>query len=525
MSKQIFFEKDAKIKIIEGAAKMAKAVGSTLGPFGRNVIIKKEYSDPHVTKDGVTVADHIRFQNQLEDIGALLVRQAARKTADNSGDGTTTTTLMAYNLMRGVLDSKDKIAIRELKDQLDYWSKRILDYIDEETIPFNDDIDIVKHVSMISSNGDEELTHSIVECYKELGNYADIVIDTSPKLETHHEIYSGMYFEGGYIAKEFINNTARETCEMENVALLITERKINDPTDIVDIVRKLLGSKYSVMIIAPEVSGDALLTLARTAQNKKQNVCVVRSPSVNVRRTEMMEDIAAFTGGMVVKKNLGKTLPEAVEGMKFMDFIGIAKKVVVRKDSTTIIEGDGDKSKIKERIDIIQKDMDSMEDPSLKKRYSKRISGLQSGVGIIYVGGASEVEVKEKKDRLDDCVCAVRSASEEGVILGGGSAFSEFANLYKEELNATIVGKLISDTLFSPVITIWQVNGEQDIPKNYLEYLEKNNILDPVKVLKDCVRNSFSVAYAILSSNATIINDDESNEILGDLPSFEETTR
>lgn len=524
MSKEVFFDREARIKIVEGAAKMAKAVGSTLGPFGRNVIIKKEYSDPHVTKDGVTVADHIRFKDQLEDIGALLVRQAARKTADNSGDGTTTTTLMAYNLMKAALDSADIINIRDLKNQLDNWAKKILEYINEETIAFNDDIDIVRYVSMISSNGDEALTNAIVECYKELGNYADIVIDTSPKIETHHEIYPGMYFEGGYVAKEFINNPSRETCEMTNVAFLITERKISDPTDIVDIVRKLLASKFSVMIIAPEVSGDALLRLARTVQNNKQNVCVVRSPSVNVRRTEMMEDIAAFTGGMVIKQNLGRTLPEAVEGLKFGDYIGQAKKVVVRKDSTTIISGQGDKAKIQERIDIIKSTVDTLEEPMLRKRYLKRISGLQSGVGIIYVGGSSEVEVKEKKDRLDDCVCAVRSASEEGVVLGGGSIFSEFVEQNKEELESTSVGKLIAKTLLIPVQTIWNVNGEREIPENYLEYLEENNILDPVKVLKDCVRNSFSVAYAIISSNATIINDRESNEILGDLPSFEQTT-
>lgn len=524
MSKEIFFDKEARTKIIAGAGKMAKAVGSTLGPFGRNVIIKKEYNDPHITKDGVTVADHIRFKDQMEDIGALLVRQAARNTANNSGDGTTTTTLMAYQLMKSALDSKDIWTIRQLKTQLDYWLSKVIEYIDDETIPFSDDVDIVRHVSMISSNGDEDLTNAIVSCYKELGNYADIVIDTSPKIETHHEIFSGMYFEGGYIAREFINVPSRESCEMTNVALLITERKISDPADIVEIVRKLLASKFSVLIIAPEVSGDALLTLARTVQNKKQNICVIRSPSVNVRRADMMEDIAVFTGGQVVKSNLGRTLTEAVEGMKFGDYIGQAKKVVIRKDSTTIISGGGDKDAIQERVKVIQNNSDAIEDTLLKKRYQKRISGLQSGVGIIYVGGSTEVEIKEKKDRLDDCVCAVRSASEEGVVLGGGSIFSEFVNMNEEELDACPVGRLIKETLLTPINYIWKINGEREIPDNYLEYLEENHILDPVKVLKDCIRNSFSVAYSVISSNATIINDDESDQRLGDLPSFEDVT-
>ena len=522
MSKDIFFDKEASTAILKGAEKLAKAVGSTLGPFGRNVIIKKEYNDPHVTKDGVTVADHIRFKDQLEDIGALLVRQAARKTANNSGDGTTTTTLMAYHLMKEAIQHRKSFTIKELRQQLKYWEDKILDYIEQEKIEFNDDVDIVRHISYISSNGDDDLTNAIVGCYKKLGNYADLVVDTSPKLETTYEVFPGMYFEGGYIAKEFINVPSRESCELENVALLITERKISDPNDIVDIVRKLLGNKYSILIIAPEVSGDALLTLARTVQNKKQNICVVRSPSVNVRRTEMMEDIAAFTGGQVIKKNLGRTLPEAVEGLKFADYIGIAKKVVVRKDSTTIIEGQGSKEKIQERIDIIKKNVENMEEPLLVKRYMKRISGLQSGVGIIYVGGPSEVEIKEKKDRMDDCICAVRSASEEGVILGGGSTFLEFENINSQELQNTVIGTIVSSVLKTPAYYIWEVNGEQQIPDNYLKYLEENNILDPVKVLKDCVRNSFSVAYAILSSNATIINDEESEQGLGDLPRFED---
>lgn len=523
MGKDIFFDKDARSKIIIGAGKLAKAVGSTLGPFGRNVIIKKEYNDPHITKDGVTVADHIRFSDQLEDIGALLVRHAARKTANNSGDGTTTTTLMAYSLMEKGFNSKENITIRDLKTELDKWSEKIIEYIDDETIPYSDDIDIVRHVSMISSNGDHELTGAITSCYGELGNYADIVVDTSPKLETHYEVFSGMYFEGGYTAKEFINDSAREICELNNVAIIATDRKISDPEEIIDTVRKLLNAKFSVLIISPEVSGGALLMLARTVQHKNQAICVVRSPSVNVRRAEMLEDIAVFTGGKVVKQNMGVTFQDSVSGMKFGEFIGRAAKVVVRKDSTTIIKGDGDKQQIAERVQVIQNTIDTIEDPLLRNRYQKRISGLQGGVGIIYVGGASEVEIKEKKDRLDDCICAVRSALEEGVVLGGGQIFSEFADIYEKELKKTPVGKIIYDTLKTPIKHIWHTNGEREIPDDYLKYLEDNNILDPVKVLKDCVRNSFSVAYSILSSNATIINDEESHVVLGDLPSFEDT--
>lgn len=520
MSKEIVFGKEARIKILKGAEIMSNAVSSTLGPFGKNVIIKKEYNDPQVTKDGVTVANNIRLKDQLEDIGALMVRQAARKTADNSGDGTTTTSLLAYTMMRNAMDIQLP-PLREVKDVIDGYLKDIYHFINDNKIAYRSTEEMLEKVSLISSNGDMELTDALMSVYRELGDYADIIVETSPNRDTTHKIFPGMYFEGGYKAKEFITDSERGLCVLENVALIITDQKIHNSLEIEDISRKLLGAKFSILFVSPEIGGEAMFTLTRTAVKHKGKVAVVKSPGINVRRAEMLEDIAVYTGGQVIRESRGENVGEALAGKKYNGIIGLADKVVIREDSTTILGGKFDQESLNKRVEYIISKRDREGDPLMRGRFDKRISGLTGGVGIIYIGGASEVEVKEKQGRMDDCIQATKSAMEMGVALGGGHLFAEYSRKMMKKKNPTPLDLAIAATLEAPLLKIWKENGEREIPSNYPKYLKENHIVDPVKVLWDCISNAMTVAYAVLSTNAVIVNDEESQELLGDLPTFD----
>lgn len=522
MAKEIIFGKEARNKILEGAKDLSEFVSSTLGPFGRNVILKREYNDPMVTKDGVTAANYVRFSDQLKDIGGLLVRQAARKTADSSGDGTTTTSLLSYHMMKNFMEDNSPIMpLTEIKEKMDAHLKHFKDFVMEHKISYGSTMEMLRYVSLISSNGDKAMTDSLMKVYEELGQYADIVVETSPNTDTTHEIFRGMHFEGGFKAKEFITDSKRSICELKNVAIVITDKKIYDPLEVHVVINELLGNKFSVLIISPEVGGEAMLSLTRAAVSKPGKLCVVKSPGINVRRAEMLEDISVFTGGQVIRESQGLTVNETLAGKKFNGIIGLADKVVIREQSTTIINGKFDQKRLDERLEYLQSKKDLESEYIMKMRYDKRIAGLTGGVGMIYIGGNTESEVKEKQLRMDDCIRATKSALEMGVTHGGGYLLSKFADIYL--MGDDPVSKAMYKTFKAPIEKIWK-NGDKTIPENYKEYLEKHNIIDPIKVIWDCVTNSMSVAYAILSTNAVLINDAKSDEILGDLPNFEDDT-
>jgi chaperonin GroEL len=523
MSKIIHFDNAGRAGILEGARKLAKSVGSTLGPYGKNVIIKKEYNDPHITKDGVTVADHIRFKDQLEDIGALLVRHAARKTAENSGDGTTTTTIMAHKIIEQSMSAKLPI-IRKLRDDIETITNDVIKFIKQNKILFSDKNEMIYKVSMVASNGDKVISDALADVYKNLGEDADVIADISPNFDTTHEVFDGMHFEGGYKAKEFITDPERDMCILKDVALVITDMKINNSEDIEDTVRKLLAAKKSVLLIAPEIGGEAMYTLTRTAVQNPGKLCVIKSPGMNVRRSEMLEDIAVFTGGMVIKGSVHPSVDEAIADLKFTGTVGLADKIIIRRGSTTIMSGKFDQKTLDSRIAYLKELLKTEKHKIMQDRFRKRISGLTSGVGVIYVGGASEVEVQEKRDRLDDCICAVKSALEMGVTHGGGHIFHNFAETQGDKypnIDPTVL-QILLDALRLPKNQIWVINGEREAPTHYVEYLMSNDIIDPIKVLIDEIQNATSVAYSILSTNAVVINDKESQELLGDLPSFGE---
>lgn len=521
MSKEITFGNDARAKIVEGGRKLAHAVGATLGPFGKNVILKRQYSVPHITKDGVTVARNIRLQNQLEDIGALLIREAASNTADNSGDGTTTTTVMAYEMLLEFKEATGlKFNILDSKNTFKEWQDKIIEFIHQNEITFDDIPTMIKYVSLVSTNKDPELSQIVTDCFSHLGKYAHAIVNDSLSKETHYEIHKGLYLEGGYKSREFITDPVSAKCILHNPFVLVTDYPIYEATEILSITQAIVYQNKSLLIICPEINGEAMTLLNKLAEKHKK-FCVIKNPGINIRKLELMEDISAFTGAKVLKEAKGERISDFQS--HFSNILGQVDKVEITMDSTLLVGcRPSVKPKLEERLKYLQNKIDTINDVYLRKRYEQRLSTFDSGVGIIYVGANSVPELKEKKDRLDDAICAVRSALDEGVVIGGGYLFNAYAEEHKEELLETNEGAALYKALKSPLHQIWQVNAGSPPPKNYEEYLELNNIYDPIKVLKDCLKNSISVVQSILSTDVVVIDDAESNEILGDLPQFED---
>lgn len=526
MSKELVLGKVARERLIAGAEKMCTAVASTLGPFGKNVIMKRHYNPPYVTKDGVTVARELRLLDQVEDIGLLMIREAAKNTAENSGDGTTTSTLLAYTMLKAAQEVIEKdpnafMNISKTKENFKKWVISIIEFIKENEITYESLDDLIVDIARISTNNDEDLYENVAKCYIELGRNAEVALVDSLSNDITYELHKGMYFEGGFTSKEFVTDKARNICELEKVMVLVTDLDIIDFDEIKELARRVLGATYSLLIIAPNVSGEAFNKLARAASVNK-NLCVVKAPGVNVRRHELLEDIAIFTSGKVIKGSRGETIKDVGT---FQGVLGIVDRVIIKEESTTLIGGGKDLDRVKERVQYLENEVAKIVDPLRRKRWESRISNFVGGVGVIYVGANSEPELKEKKDRLDDAICAVKSALTEGVVNGGGHIFDLFADINKEELMKSPEGKVIYAGLKAPKNHIWRVNGGTEPPEDYVNYLLESKVVDPIMVLKDCIKNSVSVVHSILSTNVIVIDDKESTQILGDMPQIEEIVK
>jgi chaperonin GroEL len=526
MSKQLVFGKEAKDQLIEGVRKLSMAVTSTLGPFGKNVIMKRHYNPPYITKDGITVARDLRLLDQVEDIGLLMVRQAAKSTADNSGDGTTTTTLLSYKM----LEEASKIMETDLSAFKNITvSKKIfhelrnvlIEFIKSNKLNYPSEKDMILDVSVIATNHDEELYNVVFNCFDKLDRYADVILSDTLSTEVSYEIHTGMYFEGGYLSKHFITDPVRNICELEKPIILVTNIDIERTEQVAPLLRRLQHMKRTLLIICPTIRNEALIALNKHAEHFR-NVCVVKNPGVNIRREELLQDIATLTNAHIFSKEKGEDLEVIGDLKDWSGYLGFADKAIIRMDSTTLTGIDTKSQKAIDRRTYIENRMEGIDDIYLRKRYEKRLSSFTSGVGIINVGGHNEPEVKEKKDRLDDAICAVKSALDDGVTLGGGFLFNEFAKLNEKELMKTPEGKVIYAGLISPILQIWNVNGNQNVPDNYADYLKAHNVVDPIKVLIDCIKNSIQVVHHILTTDCIIIDDEESNQILGDMPSIEE---
>jgi chaperonin GroEL len=520
-AKQIAFDQEAREAMKRGIAKLAKAVKVTLGPKGRNVIIQKSFGSPTVTKDGVTVAKEIELPDHYENMGARMVKEVASKTSDVAGDGTTTATVLAEAIfnegLKAVTAGNNPML---MKRGMEKAVEDIVEKLKKASIPVKGKADL-ENVATVAANGDEKIGKIIAEAMTKVGKDGVITVEEGKTIDTDHEFVEGMQFDRGYLSPYFVTDFESMECDLEDVYILIFEKKISSNRDLVPVLEKVLGKGKPLLIIAEEVEGEALATLVvNKMRNPNFKVCAVKAPGYGDRRKAMLEDIAILTGGTALFEDLGIQL-EKVE----LESLGRAKKIKVDKDNTTVIEGLGKKDAIKARVAQIQKELEKSTSDYDKEKLGERIAKLSGGVAKINVGGATESEVKEKKMRVEDAMHATRAAYQEGILPGGGTALLRASEGLKpkdlttdEEVGYNIVVRACK----SPIKQISENAGAdgnvvanevlrgRDANHGYNartgEYVDmvKEGIIDPTKVVRSALQNAASVSTLLLTSDALV---------------------
>ncbi len=525
-AKLIFYGSDAQSKVLAGVNKMADAVKITLGPKGRNVGMEKSFGAPKITKDGVTVAKEISLEDKVENVGAQLVKEVASKTSDTAGDGTTTATVLAqaiitegykyvtagYNPM-GIKRGIDK-AVEVVVKSLDKKSKKISKF------------DEIASVGTVSANNDKEIGKIIAEAMDKVGKEGVITVEEAKGIETTLETVEGMQFDRGYISPYFITDAEKMKCVLENPAILIYDKKISSLKDIVPLLESIARSSKPLLIIAEDVEGEALATLVVNKLRGVLNVAAVKAPDFGDRRKAMLEDIAILTGGQFVSEELGHKLENVT-----MDRLGTAKKVIIEKENTTIVDGAGKKKDIEARIKQIKAQIEETTSTYDKEKLQERLAKLAGGVAVIKVGAATEVEMKEKKDRVDDALHATRAAVEEGIVPGGGVALlrarEDLTSLQPADQDEKAGIEIVKKALESPIRQIAQNAGVDGsiVVNKVLENKDYNfgydaaadeykdmiaaGIIDPTKVAKHALLNAASIASTLLTTEAVIVEKPE----------------
>lgn len=523
MAKNLRFGLDANKGILKGVETLANAVRVTMGPKGRNVVIEKSFGAPTITKDGVTVAKEIELKDKFENMGAQMVKEVASKTSDVAGDGTTTATVLAdaiyrqglklvaaghdpMSLKRGI-DAAVALAVKELKNQ---------------STPTKGKQEIAQ-VGTISANGDTEIGNIIAEAMEKVGKEGVITVEEAKGLETTLEVVEGMQFDRGYISPYFVTNPDRMEAELENPVILIHEKKISSMKDLLPVLEQVAKAGKPLLIIAEDIEGEALATLVVNKLRGTLNVCAVKAPGFGDRRKAMLEDIAILTNGQCITEDIGIKL----ESIGLKD-LGSCEKVVIGKDDTTIIGGKGDSSKIKGRVEQIKNQIDQTTSDYDREKLQERLAKLVGGVAVIHVGAATEVEMKEKKARVEDALHATKAAVEEGVVPGGGVAFIRIIDKLqglKLANDAEMFGvKIVTNALESPTRTIAENAGAKGevvvdaVRKGSGAYgfnaasetygdMVKDGIIDPTKVCRTALQNAASVAALLLTTEAVIAEE------------------
>ena len=418
MAKEIKYDMDARDLLKKGVDELANAVKVTLGPKGRNVIIEKKFGAPHITKDGVTVAKEVEVACPFENMGAQLVKEVASKTNDNAGDGTTTATVLAQSIIGvGLKNVTAGANPMDLKRGIDKAVAKVVESIAAQSEAVGDQFEKIEHVAKISANGDEAIGKLIAEAMQRVKTEGVITVEEAKGTETTVDVVEGMQFDRGYISPYFVTNTEKMECEMENPYILIYDKKISVLKDLLPILEPAVQSGRPLLIIAEDIDSEALATLVVNRLRGSLKICAVKAPGFGDRRKAMLEDIAVLTGGVVISEEKGLKLEGAT-----MDMLGTAEKVTVDKDTTTIVNGAGDKDAIQARIGQIKTQIENTTSDYDKEKLQERLAKMAGGVAVLYVGAPSEVEMKEKKDRVDDALHATRAAIEEGTVPGGGVA-------------------------------------------------------------------------------------------------------
>lgn len=526
MAKEIKFDMDARTLLKSGVDQLADAVKVTLGPKGRNVIIEKKFGAPHITKDGVSVAKEIELDNPYENMGAQLVKEVASKTGDDAGDGTTTATVLAQSIIReGLKNVTAGANPMDLKRGIDKAVGAVVASIKAQAKAVGDDFDKIEQVARISANNDAEIGSLIAEAMKKVSKEGVITIEEAKGTDTHIDVVEGMQFDRGYLSAYFVTNAEKMEVEMENPYVLIHDKKISSLKEMLPILEAAVQTGRPLLIIAEDIDGEALTTLVVNRLRGGLKICAVKAPGFGDRRKEMLQDIAILTGGTVISEEQGLQLETAT-----LDLLGTAEKITVTKDDTTIVNGKGKKEAIADRVAQIKAQIAKTTSDYDREKLQERLAKLSGGVAVLYVGAPSEVEMKEKKDRVDDALSATRAAIEEGTVPGGGVAYIRalpaLENLKganeDEDLGIRIVRRAIEEPLRQivqnagkegAVIVQKVVEGKDDFGYNAqndtYEYFYKTGVIDPAKVTRVALENAASIAGMFLSTECVIAEKKE----------------
>ena len=532
MAKEIYFDVDAREKLKKGVDELANAVKVTLGPKGRNVVIGKKFGAPQVTKDGVTVAKEIELKDAFENMGAQMVKEVASKTADIAGDGTTTATVLAQAIIHAGLKNVAAGANpMDLKRGIDKAVEEVVKNLKKISKEVGSDNSKIKQVASISANNDEAIGTLIAEAMKVVGKDGVITVEEAKGTETEVKTVEGMQFDRGYLSPYFVTNTEKMITEMESPLILISEKKISNMKELLPILEPVVQAGKGLMIIAEDVEGEALGTLVVNRLRGSIKVAAVKAPGFGDRRKAMLEDIAILTGGMVISEERGMTLENVT-----MDMLGSAEKIEIDKDNTTIVNGKGKKADIQARVQQIKAQIETTTSDYDREKLQERLAKLAGGVAVLYVGAATEVEMKEKKDRVDDALAATRAAVEEGIVPGGGVALIRaIDSLDKikgdnedEETGIAIVKRAVEEPLRQIIanaggegaIIVQKVKeGKDDFGYNArtetYEKLLKAGVIDPTKVTRIAIENAASIASMLLTTECVIADEPEEDTPAG----------
>ena len=526
MAKIIEFDIKAREELKKGVDQLSDAVKVTLGPKGRNVILDKKFGAPHITKDGVSVAREVELEDEFQNIGAQLVKEVAQKTGDDAGDGTTTATVLAQSIinegLKNVAAGANPMAV---KRGIDKAVAAVVEQIKAQSQEVGDDFGKIENVARVSANNDQEIGELIAEAMKKVNKDGVITVEEAKGTDTHVDVVEGMQFDRGYISPYFVTNTEKMECEMERPYILIFDKKISVLKDMLPVLEATAQSGRPLLIISEDVDSEALAALVVNRLRGSLKVCAVKAPGFGDRRKEMLEDIATLTGGVVISEEKGLKL----EGTT-IDMLGTAEKVTVNKENTVIVNGAGDKQAIADRVAQIKAQIETTKSTYDKEKLQERLAKLAGGVAVLYIGAPSEVEMKEKKDRVDDALSATRAAVAEGIVPGGGVAYircldvldkMEGANA-DETTGIHIVRRAIEEPLRQIVdnaglegaVVVQKVReGKGDYGYNAYtdkyEHLFETGVIDPAKVARVALQNAASIAGMFLTTECVIAEKKE----------------
>ncbi|MGD9929078.1 MAG: chaperonin GroEL [Mangrovibacterium sp.] len=526
MAKEIKFNIEARDRLKKGVDKLADAVKVTLGPKGRNVVIEKKFGAPQITKYGVTVAKEIELADAYENIGAQMLKEVASKTGDDAGDGTTTATVLAQSIINvGLKNVTAGANPMDLKRGIDKAVAKVVESIKAQSQNIGDDFNKIKSVAKVSANGDESIGALIAEAMQKVHTDGVITVEEAKGTETYVDVVEGMQFDRGYISPYFITNTEKMAAELDHPFILIHDKKISTMKDLLPVLEQTAQTGRPLMIVAEDVDGEALATLVVNRLRGSLKVCAVKAPGFGDRRKEMLEDLAVLTGGTVITEEKGMKLEDAS-----LDMLGVAEKITVDKENTTVVAGGGDQEAINARVAMIKRQIEATTSDYDREKLQERLAKLAGGVAVLYVGAASEVEMKEKKDRVDDALHATRAAVAEGIVPGGGVAYIRAIDSLEgmtgdnedETTGIEIVKRAIEEPLRQIItnagkegaVVVQKVkegtgdfgfNARVDEYQNLLE----TGVIDPAKVTRVALENAASIAGMFLTTECVLVEEKE----------------